>query len=135
MVFTDSTQRDEKSFNDCHQCVACSYCTFSSPNTTCDAGRFCLDVTEDEKQYAARPGTKIPTTGNNEFTDETVCGTEGYCPQASCSAQSCPAGYNLNVQSYTHSQYNCQPNSPGLYMSSSGTTTTCTAGSYCPEAV
>eukprot|EP00347_Sterkiella_histriomuscorum_P024098 403332318 len=135
MIPTDTTLIDEESFNDCMQCEEGKYCGANFVrNQTCPAGRFCLAVTEDEKQYAAGPGQKITTTNNNQFTDQADC-TDGYCPSGSSSEQSCPDGYNLNVDQNAHSQYNCQPNKPGLYQDSTGTTTTCTAGSYCPEAV
>eukprot|EP00347_Sterkiella_histriomuscorum_P018896 403343756 len=135
MTYSDTLKIRGKNENDCVQCGQGKYCGARFvKNNSCPVGRFCPQVTKDEKQYAAGPGKKITTINNNEFTDQVDC-INGYCPSASSSEQSCPDGYNLNVYKNAHSQYNCQPNKPGIYQNATGTNTTCTAGSYCPEAV
>ena len=117
----------------------------------CPEGRICFAVTEDEMQNAARPGKKIISTSVSDLDDEIYC-NGGYCPQQSSTETECPDGYNLNINPRAHNQYNCQPNKPGGYTTpdtlgsapadyhdlatfTKGITTTCTAGSYCPEAV
>ena len=39
-----------------------------------------MDTTEDRYQYAGHPGTKIPTTGASNYTQEITCNSlTSYC--------------------------------------------------------
>ena len=87
-----ATSQAHKALGDCVAGSAGSYSNSTSKTYQCDTGRFCLDMTQDEDQYASRPGTAIASPGSTSFSAEVAC-TGGYCPPASSSEIKCPPGY------------------------------------------
>jgi len=124
--------------NDCSQVCAVNQVCSPEYSGDCLAGRYCLDGTESQYQYASAPGYEITSTGATSPSAGTPC-TGTYCPPGSpTKSASCPAGYRLDVTSKAHSQSNCVPNDAGTISTvTNGQVTSqaaCPLGSYCPEA-
>ena len=114
----------------CIQCLPGSYCSGGGPSVSgpCTAGYVCPPGSVIPTQYPCPAGTFSSDTDLFDLSQCTPCPPGSYCPLASTSITSCPAGTYASA-------YNTQSPGPGIYPSC----LPCTAGSYCtlnsPEAL
>lgn len=120
--------------NDCESCGAGSVCSASTTTTTCPDGYNCIAMTSDVYSNPGQPGDLLTRNAGTQNNDIATCsGSNVYCPGATVTASTCPAGY---TNAYTgssatgeHSAASCKPTPAGTYATAG---TACPAGSICP---
>ncbi|CAM9474871.1 unnamed protein product, partial [Choristocarpus tenellus] len=121
---TYSNRSNLASADECTICPPSFYCVggSSSVDGPCFAGYYCPPGTGSATENACPAGTYSPSTSLYLESQCVDCPSGYYCPEASTSAEPCPAG--------TYTSYNnTEDAGPGSYPSC----TECPAGYYCEE--
>ncbi|GMF22634.1 unnamed protein product [Phytophthora lilii] len=126
----------QKSSSVCQTCPAGSYCpTGSSEPQPCPQGYYCLEGTRTVNQYPCPAGTfSGPQTGLVIASQCNECPLGKYCPEASSSPTSCPAGtYNPQTGAADlHECLDCPPGWSCPRVGQSDYVDRCAKGHYCP---
>ena len=124
--FYDTSRTLTHTANDCSPCTDTNYCVDGAV-TACPLGYKCPTYSYAAENHPAQPGYKYDATQ----TLDDACQSGTYCPGATDTETSCPAGFNMDYASVGVSDTGhfsamaCSPDTPG---------TGCSDGSYCPEA-